>query len=201
MSVALPPPGPSRVHLDLHDTTVHLALAFAAEEAGWVRVGTRGPATALVADRLPADPVPGRTVLDVLVIHPTPAASRRALDAFGEGLVRAVLPASRPQDLPVLLDPARRHLGVVPVAVVQAAHRFPALGPRLEQTLGLVLRGWSNRAIAGHVHQSEATTKRDVAELLRRFDAPNRMALAATAIRLGVHPDGRPPPDRAGDRF
>jgi DNA-binding NarL/FixJ family response regulator len=60
----------------------------------------------------------------------------------------------------------------------------------LERTLQLVLRGCTNLAIARQVHQSEATTKRDVAELLRRFDAPNRMALAATAIRLGVHPDG-----------
>ena len=50
--------------------------------------------------------------------------------------------------------------------------------------------GWSNPAIARQLHVSPGTTKRDVAELLRRFDAPNRMALSATALRLGLHPFG-----------
>jgi DNA-binding CsgD family transcriptional regulator len=187
LTVAAGHAGP-RVYVDLRDTTLRMALSFALDEAGWCRAAAREPGAAHVADRVvdhPASPP-----LDVLVIRPTPAACRRALDAFSAGTVRAVLRATDPSALPGVLELARRGLGVVPVAVVEAARAFPTLSPRLECTLGLVLKGWSNRAIARDIHQSEATTKRDVAELLRRFDAPNRMAMAAAALRLGVHPDG-----------
>lgn len=175
--------------LDVCDTTMRLALSFAVEEAGWRRTPTLQAGAVHVADRLPDRP--GAPPLDVLVIHPSPAASRRAIDAFARGAVHSVLVAAEPRSLPPALHLARLGLAVVPVAVVEAARAFPALPPRLERTLELVLRGRSNRSIAAALHESDGTAKRDVAELLRRFDAPNRMALAATAIRLGVHPDGR----------
>ena len=188
LNVANRDAGP-RVHIDLRDATLRMALSFAVDEAGWTRAARREPGTALVADWLvhhPATPP-----LDVLVIPSTPAAARRAVDAFTAGAVRSVLRANEPGALPGVLDLVQRDLGVVPAAVVEAARAFPPLTLRLERTLRLVLCGWSNKAIAAYVHQSEATTKRDVTELLRRFDAPNRMALASTALRLGVHPEGR----------
>jgi DNA-binding NarL/FixJ family response regulator len=146
-----------------------------------------------VADRLREDAA--SPPIGVLVIVATPAASRRALEAFTAGRIRAVVDASEPEELPIALRLLRQGLGVVPTRVVEAANRVPVLRPRLERTLQLVLRGQSNRVIARAVHESEATAKRDVAELLRLFDAPNRMALAATAIRLG-YPIDAPAPAR-----
>jgi DNA-binding NarL/FixJ family response regulator len=177
------------VFLDIRDATVRLALSYAAEEAGWLRTHTPRSGAFHVTDRLPVGP--GSPPVDVLVIHPSPAASRQAIDAFARGAVRSVLVAGEPRSLPGVLHMAQRGMAVVPVRVVEAASAFPVLPLRLERTLELVLRGWSNRSIAAALHQSEGTAKRDVTELLRQFDAPNRMALAATAIRLGVHPDGR----------
>jgi DNA-binding NarL/FixJ family response regulator len=176
-----------RVHLDVRDPTLRLALAFAAERSGWTpsEPGTGGVPS--VADRV--RPQPDAPPLDVLVVVPSPAAARLAVDAFTEGAVRCVLRATDPGGLPLALELARRDLRVVPAAVVESARAFPPLGDRLQRTLELVLRGWSNPRIADAVQHSEATTKRDVGELLRRFDAPNRVALAATALRLGVRPE------------
>jgi DNA-binding CsgD family transcriptional regulator len=178
-----------RVHLDVRDPTLRLALGFAAERAGWTQVRVAAEDIPCVSDRI--GPRPDGRPLAVLVISPSPAAARLALDAFTDGGVRCVLPADDAGGLPLALELARRDLGLVPAAVVASARSFPPLGERLQRTLELVLRGWSNPRIAQAVHPSEATTKRDVAELLRRFDAPNRVALAATALRLGVRIDGR----------
>jgi DNA-binding NarL/FixJ family response regulator len=180
---------PRLVHIDLCDTAMRFAFSFAADEAGWSR--TAGPArdVALVADRVSAraDAPP----LDVLVLPPNPIASRRAIDAFTAGQVRAVVASTDPSSLATALEGARQGLSVLSTAIVEAAQRFPPLSGRLERTLHLVVRGRRNRDIARELRQSEATTKRDVAELLRRFDATNRVALAATALRLGLPPDGR----------
>lgn len=181
--------GPRLVHLDLCDTAMRFAFSFAADEAGWSR--TPGPARDVtqVADRLStrADAPP----LDVLVIAPSPIASRRAIDAFTVGRVLAVLSSTEPDSLATALEGARRGLSVLSTTIVEAAQRFPPLSARLERTLHLVVRGRPNRDISRELRQSEATTKRDVAELLRRFDATNRVALAATALRLGLPADGR----------
>lgn len=177
------------VFLDLRDTAVRFAVSFAVEEAGWSRAGRADGAALVVADRVAGGPdVPP---LDVLVLAPHPAASRRALDAFAAGHVRSVVSSSDPQSLPGALEASRRGLCIVSSAVVDAARGFPPLTPRLERTLTLVVRGRPNREIARELGRSEATAKRDVADLLRRFDAPNRVALAATALRLGWTGDPR----------
>ena len=181
---------PRLVHLDLHDTATRFALSFAVDQAGWTRVADAATAHARVTDRLVVRP--DAPAIDVLVVAPTPASSRRAIDAFTEGLVRAVLATTDPQGLPDALDAGRQGRNLVSGAVVQAAQGFPSLSPRLERTLLLLVRGRANRDIARELGQSEATTKRDVADLLHRFDAPNRVALAATAWRLGLSPDARP---------
>jgi DNA-binding CsgD family transcriptional regulator len=185
LEVAGPNLRPS-VFVDIRATTLRLAMAFAVEEAGWTLTLRAAEGAARVSDRLPlGSPEPP---LDVLVVPPTSSASRRAVDAFAAGIVRAVVPTTTPRDLPHALELVGRGLSVLPTAMVDAALGWPALRPRLEHTLHLVLRGCTNRHIAAATHQSEATVKRDVAELLRLFDAPNRLALAATATRLGYEP-------------
>ncbi len=185
-----PPPGPAAsdqsVFVDLHDTTQRLAMVFVLNEAGWPQAETAGNGAVRVADRVVADPA--APPLDVLVTVALPAPSRRAVEAFSAGHVRSVVDAGDPEGLPVALELLRQGVSVVPTRIVEAAHRVPALRPRLERTLDLVLRGHSNRLIARAVQESEATAKRDVAELLRLFDAPNRLSLAATAMRLGYQP-------------
>lgn len=183
------PEEPQRlVHLDLRDTATRYALSFAVDQAGWSRTSEPRSATALVADHLVDRPdVPA---LDVLVLRPTPVACRRGVDAFTRGLARSVVSAADPTALPQALEAGRRGLNVVSRTVVQAAHGYPSLTPRLERTLLLVVRGRANREISRDLGQSDATTKRDIAELLARFDAPNRVALAATAWRLGLPTDG-----------
>jgi len=185
LEVAGPRHRPS-VFVDIGPTTLRLAMAFAVEEAGWTLSPRATDGAARVCDRVPrGSPEPP---LDVLVVTPTSSASRRAVDAFAAGNVRAIVWTTTPRELPHTLELVGRGLSVVPTAVVEAALGWPALRPRLEHTLHLVLRGCSNRHIAAATHQSEATVKRDVAELLRLFDAPNRLALAATVTRLGYEP-------------
>ncbi len=184
------PEPPRVVHLDLRDTAVRYALSFAVDQAGWSRTHDPGRAAALVADHLVHGPdVPA---LDVLVLPPTAVACRRGVDAFTSGAARSVVVSTDPQALPDALEAGRRGLNVVSRSVVVAAHGYPTLTPRLERVLQLVVRGRANREIARDLGQSEATTKRDIAELLHRFDAPNRVALAATAWRLGLPGEGHP---------
>ena len=185
LEVAGPNLRPS-VFVDIRATTLRLAMAFAVEEAGWTLTLRATEGAARVSDRVPSgSPEPP---LDVLVVPPTSSASRRAgrcvRGGHGPGR-RADDHATRPAHALGLVG---RGFSVLPTAMVDAALGWPALRPRLEHTLHLVLRGCTNRHIAAATHQSEATVKRDVAELLRLFDAPNRLALAATATRLGYEP-------------
>jgi len=182
-----PPRRRPEVLIDIRETTVRLAMAYVVAEAGWTPAAHPAPGVVRVSDRIPhrsSDEPP----LDVLVLVPTPNACRRALDAFSAGDVRAVVLSTNPPDLPTTLELVGGGLGVLPMSVIDAALRWPSLRPRLEQTLRLVLRGSTNATIAKATHQSEATVKRDVAELLRLFDAPNRLALATTVTRLGYAP-------------
>jgi DNA-binding NarL/FixJ family response regulator len=178
--------GGRTVHLDVADTTLRYALAYACDEAGWSRALDPHPGAGLVGDRVP--PSVGQAVLDVLVVQATPLACRRGLEAFSAGTVRALVSAAEPEALPQVLELRRTGVSAVPSTLVDAALRFPLLRPRLERTLQLVVRGSSVAAISRALHQSQSSTKRDVGELLRLFDAPTRLALAATAVRLGVPP-------------
>lgn len=178
--------GGRTVHLDVADTTLRYALAYACDEAGWSRALDPRPDAGLVGDRVP--PSSGEALLDVLVVQPTPLACRRGLDAFSAGTVRALVSAAEPEALPRALELRRSGVSVVPSTLVDAALRFPRLRPRLERTLQLVVRGCTVAAISRALHQSQSSTKRDIGELLQLFDAPSRLALAATAVRLGMPP-------------
>lgn len=179
-----PAPGGRTVHLEVVDTTLRYALSFACDAAGWVRSPVARRGVAQVGDRVPSEAAP--TTLDVLVVQPTPLACRRGLDAFSAGRVRALVSADEPEELPRALELRRSGVSSVPCTLVDAALRFPVLRPRLERTLQLVVRGATVASISRALHQSPSSTKRDIGELLRLFDAPSRLALATTALRLGV---------------
>jgi DNA-binding CsgD family transcriptional regulator len=180
------------VRIDLQDSTVRFAVCFAVEQAGWSRTRGAEPGVATVADQLPERP--GLPPLDVLVVGPTPAASRAGLDAFGRDAARAVVASTDPAAVPRALEAARQGLCTVSQSVVATAQGCPPLTPRLERTLLMVLRGRQNQQIAREMRISEATVKRDLAELLKRFDARNRVVLVATALRLGLPAYGRASP-------
>jgi DNA-binding NarL/FixJ family response regulator len=188
--VSVSTPGPERlVRIDLEDSSARFALCFAVEQAGWVRTRRSGPGVATVADRLPAGPA--AALLDVLVVPPTAAAGRAALDALGRGAARAIIAATDPAAVPPALEALREGRCTVSETVLAAARDYPRLTPRLERTLVLVVRGRQNREIARELRLSEATVKRDLAQLLKRFGVPNRVSLVATALRLGLPGDGR----------
>jgi DNA-binding NarL/FixJ family response regulator len=69
--------------------------------------------------------------------------------------------------------------------VLELGALAPRLTDRQRQTLRLLARGSSSTSIAGALRQSESTAKRDIAELLVLFDAPNRTALVSSAASLG----------------
>jgi DNA-binding NarL/FixJ family response regulator len=88
-------------------------------------------------------------------------------------------------------------LAVIPLRVLELGSRAPKLSDRQRETLRLLARGTSSTEIAGALHQSHSTAKRDIAELLHLFDAPNRAALISSAATLGyISIAGEPP--RAG---
>ena len=178
-------PAAPAVYLDVRDAGTCLALLHACEHAGWSRCTTAIPRAAVVADQLGTD---GHRPVDALVVEPTPAASRVAVDAFTAGRVLAVVAANEPHTLPRALELARAGYGIVPRSVVEAAERLPTIPPRLDRVLQLVLRGRTNAAISRTLAQSLSSTKRDISQLLQLFDAPNRSVLVATAMRLGIRP-------------
>ncbi len=184
MTIAYPPP---RVFIDLRDASIRPALLHACEAAGWSRTAAPTPSTAVVADQLSG---PAPRPLDVLVIDPTPASSRLAMDAFAAGRVRAIVASTEPHTLPRALELALAGYGIVPRVVVEAAERLPEIPARLERVLQLVLRGRTNMVISRALNQSLSSTKRDISMLLRLFDASNRQALIAAAMRMGIRPGG-----------
>ena len=182
MTLTEPAPSTTRpVQIDVANMTVRLALCFVAEDAGFMRGNSDEAIT--VSDTFPAgDAV---TPIDVLVIDAQPVACQRAVGAVSSGAARAVICTDEPDRLPAALRAVSDDLSVVPQRVIECANRAPVLSPRLLRTLQLVAGGSSNQTIARATHESVSTVKRNVAQLLEMFDAPNRMALTATAIRLG----------------
>jgi DNA-binding CsgD family transcriptional regulator len=60
------------------------------------------------------------------------------------------------------------------------------LPPREREVLELVLRGEQNKEIASHLGLAEQSAKRHISDLLRKFDVPNRAALAVAGARLDL---------------
>jgi DNA-binding NarL/FixJ family response regulator len=123
--------------------------------------------------------------VETVVVDPVAAACQDALDAVVRGQARTAICSDDPEALPGALDAAVRNTVALPCRVVEEANRAPRLPDRLATTLHLVLAGCSNPSIARQLHQSESTVKRDINTLLRRFSAPNRLALVGVARSAG----------------
>ena len=62
----------------------------------------------------------------------------------------------------------------------------PRLTPREQETLVLLVDGFSNKQIARRLHISEHGAKRLVANILAKLNCPNRTLAAARALREGL---------------
>lgn len=171
------------VRVEVASAVVRLALLYVAQDAGWRECPHADPCGCLlVSDRWAAS---STRRVDVLVTPDEPAACQRAIDATLHGLVRAVVLWNEPAGLASACAALQADLTMIPTRVIELAGLAPRLTDRQSDTLRLLAAGRSSRSIAGTLHQSESTSKRDIAELLELFDAPNRTALVSTATELG----------------
>jgi DNA-binding CsgD family transcriptional regulator len=176
---------PGSVRIDVGSTVVRLALLYVAGEGGWTVCEHEGPCRChRISDRLPAPP----GCLDVAVVNPEPAPCQDAIEATLAGRVRAVVLASEPEGLTAACAGLADRLTVIPTQVIELGALAPRLSDRQRATLRLLAKGASSTSIAGALRQSESTAKRDIAELLQLFDAPNRAALVSSAAALGFVP-------------
>ena len=170
------------VRLEVASTLVRLALLYVIGDRGWGTCAHEGACRCLVvSDRLPA----GRCPIDVLVVRDEPAACQDAIQAALSGRVRSVVLWNEPEGIAAACEGLGEGLAVIPLRVLELGSRAPRLSDRQRETLCLLARGTSSTDIAGALHQSQSTAKRDIAELLHLFDAPNRAALISSAATLG----------------
>jgi DNA-binding NarL/FixJ family response regulator len=174
------------VLVDVASTVVRLALRYVARDADWAECAPcpLGCGCLVVADRV----VVGDRRTDVLVVRDDPASCQAAVAAVAEGDVAGVVLWSEPDDLRAVCDGIRQGLTVVPRRVIELGALAPRLSDRQRETLRLLAMGRSSQSIASALQQSESTAKRDIAELLQLFDAPNRTALVSAAASLGFVP-------------
>lgn len=190
IETAPPARATGKVHLDVDDTTLRLALSFVAEDAGWVRGGW-DDACVVVSDQLHR--CTAARPIGVLVVTPEPARCREGVEAIARGWASVLLSADDPEQLPAALDAATAGFVLMPKRLVDAANQVPALDERLIRTLTLVAAHNSNPAIARVLHESESTAKRDIAALMRLLGVRSRSDLAEAAGRLGYRLGGRLP--------
>lgn len=176
-----------RVRIDVRSVVVRLALRYVSEERGWRPCGRGGGAghracgCLRISDHCSGDGQP----VDVLVTRDTPSDCQDALDALLAGSTRSVVLWDEPDTLGAAIEALHHRSAVIPERVIRLALEAPRLNARQRKTLRLVAAGRSNVEISAALHQSSSTTKRDVAELLATFDAPNRACLTSMANRLG----------------
>ncbi|MCU1483295.1 MAG: hypothetical protein JWN67_41 [Actinomycetia bacterium] len=171
----------SPVHIDVESRVLQHALLHVVEEAGWTPTAQRHDGVAVVSDRL----TPGLDI-DVLVVEPTPLGCRMGMDALIGRQVRAVVCADEPDSLVDALSALGDDWCLVPARVVERASALPELSNRQQQIAGAIVAGQPNRLIARGLRVSEATVKREVAALLRTFDAPDRLSLVSRLVPLGL---------------
>ena len=175
--------GTTHIRLEVSSRVVRLALRYVAEDAGWRLCGGHPPTCpcCLVADHATA--VGPR--VDVLVVRDDVASCQDALDLMLSGRARSLVLWDEPEALTSAVELLRSGATYVPERVLCLAQHAPRLTRRQRRTLQLVAAGRSNREIALGLHQSQSTTKRDIAALLEIFDVTNRASLMSTANRLG----------------
>lgn len=107
--------------------------------------------------------------------------------ATGAELVEHLERASRGE---IVIDPAMAGRVALSAARLQSGEFWPGahlgLTQRESEVLELVVRGLSNRAIAGRLVVGEETVKTHVSALYRKLDAKDRSQAVAIALREGL---------------
>jgi DNA-binding CsgD family transcriptional regulator len=175
------------LRLEVSSVVVRLALLHVAETAGWCRCNhTASCACVSITDG------PGGSTVDVLVVQDRPAACQEAVRKVMGGQARGAVLWDEPESLLTVLEGFAHDSVVISRRVIDLASAAPAVSERQLRTLRLVAMGRSNHGIAASLGQSVSTVKREIAELLRVFDAPNRAALLTAAAELGFIGQRRP---------
>lgn len=165
--------------LAVSEKPLRASLRRAATRAGLHVVPDRDDARHVVSDQL----VDAQTVL---VTRPSPLACRMALDVLRRGRVSAVICSDEPGQLPAAIGQAADGWTLATTRVVALANDAPPMSSRQEEVLLALLKGLDNDDIAGLLHLSLATVKREVSALLRSFAVTNRLSLAMQCARLGI---------------
>ncbi|MGC3992921.1 MAG: response regulator transcription factor [Propionicimonas sp.] len=114
------------------------------------------------------------------------------VDMLAAGASGYLLKSTRPHALLHAIRAVNDGMSVVPPGTLQrwAAGRSrrsrPKLTPREQQVLQMLDLGLTNRQIAARLYVSPSTVKADVAELMRKLDAPTRTRVVAQAHQLGM---------------
>lgn len=176
-----------RFHLSVDDETLRHALTYVGTGAGWSAVRVPGATTCIVHDRPRAVTRSERIGRrNILVVPPTPAGARGALDAVTGGLAMAVFSSDRPGDLVVALESVVADRAMIPGGLMELAADMPELTERQLAVVSAVISGQSNREIGRGLYLSDASVKRELSELFRALDVTNRLALAARGTELGI---------------
>lgn len=175
-----PGPGPRLVAVEATHPALHLALGAVLRDAGYEAVATRAPGRPVVG----LDAAAGDRSY-VLVTPGDPVACRRAVRAFVDGRAGAVVAVDGLDRLPGALHALAAGTASIPIEVLRRAARAPELKARQAEVLALVQAGRSTAEIAGRLHVSRATVKREVAALLQAFGCRNRAELVAASYEHG----------------
>lgn len=129
----------------------------------------------------------------VLVVPAAPVACRRSIMSIDGDGISGVMLASEPERLADVLAGIAAGWCMIAPGVIALAREMPDLSERQVALCEAVLAGQSNHMIARATHVSDATVKRQMAEVYRTLDVPNRAALVGHALRLGLQPRGARP--------
>jgi DNA-binding NarL/FixJ family response regulator len=74
----------------------------------------------------------------------------------------------------------------------QAPRSLPVLTQTQERVLAVLVQGFANKAIAGHLGLSSRTVEIHLREIIRRFSARNRVHAATLAVQYGMVDEVKP---------
>lgn len=175
-----------RLWLDVDDQVLRLALQQVAAMLGCSTVANPAASNIHVADHLPSN----GEIVDVLVATPSPLGARIAVGALSGGAVRAVIPATQPEQLGFAVRALGEGWMTAPSSIVRAARRLPPISQRQHDVLSHLARGVPNDSgLARRLGLSTATVRRVVQELYDLMDLADRHALAERARHLGYADD------------
>lgn len=172
--------------IDVRDVTLRRALSYVGSSIGWNELSGSSGASAVVCDATGPHGGDQSQGLRILVIEPTPKAADYALEAVRAGRVHGIFASDRPDDLPPTLESAMMGRITIPASLVRLGQEMPSLTERQVQIIESVICGKNNAQIATELFLSPASIKRELGELFRLLDVPNRASLAGRGRELGI---------------